>query len=152
MRCAIDDRAFRVVFDRSDPSKKWRIARISESTAVYEDATGGMPEGKAPSLEATEMDWSGWYCPACGHGREEVARTFFQCSTCHELICGAKVRTLGPGIDTVECRPGCDGSGRLTGEIASYAGVATSMAALGPANTAVQLPGLIPGNARSSGE
>lgn len=120
MRCAIDGQAFRVAFDRSDPGKKWRIARIAQTSALRANLAGGAPEATAPTLETNDVDWSGWYCAACGHGREQVTQMFFQCSSCHELICGAKVRTLSPGIDTVECRPGCDGSGRLTGQISSY--------------------------------
>lgn len=141
MRCAIDGQAFRVAFDRSDPSKKWRIVRISEAAAVRDDVAGGALETAAPTINAGEVDWSGWYCAGCGHGREQVAHTFFQCTSCHELICGAKVRTLGPDIHTVECRPGCDGSGRLTGQISSYAGSWGKPALLQERSTDVALPG-----------
>lgn len=139
MRCAIDGQAFRVVFDKADRSKKWRIASVLPHVAVQTGPTAAAPA--ISELEADDLDWSGWHCPICGYGRTAVPREFFRCGECQEFICGAKVRTVGSDIQTVECRPGCNGTGRLTGQIISYPGTMKSPDLLGAPAPVIRLPG-----------
>ncbi len=136
MRCAIDGQAFRVVFDKADRSRRWRIASVLHTGAVQTEASATAPAMSA--LEAGDLDWSGWHCPVCGIDDD---RGFFLCGTCQEFICAAKTRAISPEINTYECHPGCEGAGRLTGEIASYQGTKKSSDLLDAPAPVIRLPG-----------
>lgn len=133
MRCAMDSQAFGVILDRADGSKKWRISRVAPAgAAVSAQNAPSAAETTMSSLDAQEVDWSGWHCPICGYGRNGEGRRFLQCGTCQEFVCGAKVRSVGQDIETYECHPGCEGSGQVSGEMSRYRGALKPRDLLGP--------------------
>ena len=122
MRCSLDGRPFRVELSKRDGSKKWRIDRITPGMRVVATTSGAAASASlSPKLNSAEIDWSGWRCGVCGFGSSNEGQ-FVQCGTCNELVCGAKVRDLGGGIQTFECYPACGGGGRMSGQIESYSG------------------------------
>ena len=94
---------------------------VTRDTGDKEQSKGQGSLRTAAHYASDQFDWSGWYCPTCGHSQNAPASTpFFLCGQCHELICGFSAREIGPGICTVKCL--CGGGGRITGKIESYDG------------------------------
>lgn len=104
-------------------------------TGIVRSITGGPKEHPVfPGYEVSEgdfaiseFDFSGWYCPCCGHAQHgAVPSLFVQCGRCKEYVCGARVRNLGRGKSVFSCHDKCGGGGKLEGEMTSYVGASIS--------------------------
>jgi hypothetical protein len=121
MRCGKTGAVTLALFTRSETIKQFRIEKVWESTGDSEQPAG---QGAGPGsnrYSTNQFDWSGWYCPSCGHDQDGKALyKFALCGGCRELVCGYSIREVGPGIQTFKCF--CGAGGRLTGNIDSYEG------------------------------
>ena len=80
-------------------------------------------QSQSHAFDATEFDFSGWYCPCCGHSRDvPVHPQFVRCGVCKECVCGARVIHVSPDIKTYECHDGCRSTGRIVGHIETFDG------------------------------
>lgn len=70
--CALHDRPFVVVYERTDPAKPFMIAGIYKDRAeavvdTEKDSLHALPSaGNRRSVPAAEIDTAGWRCPHCG--------------------------------------------------------------------------------------
>jgi hypothetical protein len=113
--CALHDRPFVVVYERTNPAKPFTIAGIYKDGAKANLDTGkdclhALPvAGHRRSVPASEIDTAGWRCPHCGCAARVIA-----CDSCGTTICGGRM-VRAPGIDDVfNCRPSCGARGTLT--------------------------------------
>lgn len=113
--CALHDRPFVVVYERTDPAKPFTIAGIYQDRAeanvdTGKDSVPALPgAGHRRSVSAAEIDTAGWRCPHCGCAARVIA-----CESCGTTICGGRT-VRGPGMDDVfNCRPSCGARGTLT--------------------------------------
>lgn len=96
--CAVHDKPFSVVYERTDPQQPFTIAGIHKNESG--DGAGGASRPR--TLAAHEIDSTGWQCPWCGD-----ASTIMQCGSCHTTVCGGRVKRA-PGAEPVfQCRPSC---------------------------------------------
>jgi hypothetical protein len=83
-----------------------------------------VPEPQA--YDMNEFDFTGWYCPCCGHGKGPGIR-FVRCARCREYICGGRI-TRVEGGQLFKCHDGCGNSGILGGgTISSMSGIDFNM-------------------------
>jgi len=71
-------------------------------------------------FEADDFDFSGWFCPVCGHRAHDAIPTFVRCGTCGGLLCASRVWSLPDGSIMFACHDGCGGTGSVNGVIESY--------------------------------
>lgn len=106
--CAVHDRPFTVMYERTDPAKPFVITGIYKAG---EDGGGAeMPAraGRSRTLAASEIDTTGWRCPHCERKGINIA-----CGKCGTTICGGRSKA-GPGMERVfECRASCGERGTL---------------------------------------
>lgn len=118
-RCAETGKPFFVLFTRYGPSHKFQLVSVSKNpetpSSRCQQHASGTPDHRQKSFDASDFDWTGWFCPHCGH--EE---TFCQCARCHEYVCGKRVRRLQDGTQTFACHDGCGETGVMTGNIESF--------------------------------
>lgn len=97
--CAIHDKPFSVLYERTDPEKPFTIAGIYKN----EDGnSAGTIDRRPRTLAAHEVDETGWRCPWCGD-----ISIVMQCPDCRTTVCGGRV-TRAPGAQPVfTCRPSC---------------------------------------------
>jgi len=121
MRCGKTGSVTLALFTRSATSAQFRIEKVLLTTSDSEQSAGQGNEPAADHYDTNQFDWSGWYCPSCGHNQNaESAHRFARCGGCRELVCGFSIREIAPGISTFKCF--CGAGGRLTGQIESYEG------------------------------
>ena len=106
--CAVHDRPFTVVYERTDPARPFLM------TGIYKAGEGGggadMPAraGRSRTLAASEINTSGWRCPHCESNGLNIA-----CGKCGSTICGGRLKA-GHGMERVfECRSSCGARGTL---------------------------------------
>lgn len=112
--CALHDRPFTVVYERTDPTKPFTLAQIhagspQESGNAGNEGTGlfGFRQTRK-SVAAADIDMTGWRCPHCGCADHVVA-----CQSCGTTVCGGRT-VRGPGPEDVfNCRPSCGARGTL---------------------------------------
>ncbi len=113
MRCGKTSSVTLALFTRTATSAQFRIEKVLESASDGEQPGG---QGTGPGSDhyaSNQFDWSGWYCPSCGHNQNAVSpHTFARCGRCHELVCGFSIREVAPGISTFKCF--CGGGGRIS--------------------------------------
>lgn len=96
--CALHDRAFTVVYERTDPQQPFTIAGIYKN----EGGNGAGGASRPRTLSAHDVDSTGWRCPWCGD-----TTTIMQCTSCRTTVCGGRVKRA-PGTEPVfQCRPSC---------------------------------------------
>lgn len=103
--CALHDRLFTVVYERSDPTTLFTISGIHKDGEAI-----GAGQGFAASLRrktSTAIDDTGWRCPYCHIEGIRIA-----CDRCDTTVCGARTRNYGTKAAAFECRPSC---GRRSG-------------------------------------
>lgn len=120
-RCGETGRLFFVFLARHSPSHAFQIVSVSKEKNAF---SGGCQEHSVQnsnraekSFDASDFDWTGWFCPYCGH-----RDTFFQCGQCQELVCGRRVRQLQDGTLSFACHDRCGHTGKITGHIKSFKG------------------------------
>jgi len=118
-RCAETGKAFFVLFARYSPSHSFQLVSVSKAseaaTVVGRHATSRTGYDRRKLFDASDFDWTGWFCPHCG-----FKETFCQCGKCGEYICGKRIRRLQDGTETFACHDGCGETGKITGSIESY--------------------------------
>lgn len=77
------------------------------------------PPPDPPSVEnfnINDFDFTGWYCPYCGHAKDQpVVTRFVRCGRCHEYVCGARVEEKTNGQTYFACHDKCGNRGMMTG-------------------------------------
>lgn len=96
--CAIHDKPFSVLFERTDPQRPFTIAGIVKDEEGH--GTGGASRPRR--LDAREIDATGWRCPWCGD-----TSTIMQCPACRTAVCGGRVEPVPGAIGVFACRPSC---------------------------------------------
>lgn len=100
--CALHDKPFSVVYERTDPDKRFTIARIEKPESGNGSGGPGVTASRPRTLSAHEVDETGWRCPWCGD-----TSTIMQCPDCATTVCGGRVKRA-PGAQPVfVCRPSC---------------------------------------------
>jgi hypothetical protein len=103
--CAIHDKGFTVVYERTDPARPFIL------TGIYKDGEGEVASGtgtaRTRTLSASEVDHAGWRCPYCGNDRH------IDCTGCHTGVCGGKTRRYPGTGDIFTCRASCGARGTL---------------------------------------
>lgn len=107
--CAIHDREFAVVYERTDLTRPFII------TGIYRDGEGDSAGGtrgdadaaRRRTLAASEVDHTGWRCPFCHQERQ------INCNGCHMAVCGGKTRSYPGTGDIFTCRDSCGARGTL---------------------------------------
>jgi hypothetical protein len=121
MRCGKTSSVTLILFTRTGTSAQFRIEKVLVSTSNSELSTGQGSELTSDRYDRNQFDWSGWYCPSCGHYKDgKSLHGFIRCGGCHELVCGFSARDVGPGISTWKCF--CGHSARIGGRIDSFEG------------------------------
>jgi hypothetical protein len=128
-RCSRDGATFVVVTRRHRPDDQFQIHRIAPLSAgkpgqltPAEQASATPPDPAHTTHAANEYDWSGFYCPCCGHIPREEEAAFVDCGECHELVCGGSVAVETTGIRYFRCYPTCGAHGEITGTIKEFEG------------------------------
>lgn len=97
--CAVHDKPFTVVYERTDPAKRFAI------TGIYRDEEASTATGKGVArsriLPIEEVDSTGWRCPYCNNTMR------IGCEGCSTNVCGGKTRRYPGTEDIFECRVSC---------------------------------------------
>ena len=106
--CAVHDRPFTVVYERTDPAKPFVMTGIYKAGDGVGGADAPAREARSRTLAASEFDTSGWRCPHCDSRGLNVA-----CGKCGATVCGGR-SNAGHGMEHVfECRASCGARGTL---------------------------------------
>jgi len=105
--CAIHDREFAVVYERTDLTRPFII------TGIYRDGEGGVTVQAGGStrrreVPADEIDTTGWRCPYCATGGITVS-----CGRCGSVVCGGRTKTYHGMAPVFSCRASCGVRGTL---------------------------------------
>lgn len=72
------------------------------------------PRRNVDEFTFDDFDFTGWYCPCCGHAKQGyVIHRFIRCGKCREYICGARVSNLPDGRVSFRCHDRCRNTGIL---------------------------------------
>lgn len=133
--CAIHDRGFTVVYERTDPARPFIL------TGIYKDGEGESGGSTAASrsrtLAASEIDHTGWRCPYCANESHHIA-----CDHCDTTVCGGRTRRYPGTRDVFACRDSCGARGTLI-EAPTVEGVEPSRKPVGskPISERLAVPG-----------
>ena len=106
--CAVHDQPFTVVYERTDPAKRFVMAGIYKAGDGGGGADTSARAARSRTLAASEIDTSGWRCPHCESKGLNVA-----CGKCGTTVCGGRSK-VGHGMEHVfECRASCGARGTL---------------------------------------
>jgi hypothetical protein len=71
-------------------------------------------------FDMADFDFTGWYCPCCGHGKPYSGQTrFVRCGRCREYICGGQITRVENGREMFRCHDRCRNSGILGDSVLS---------------------------------
>lgn len=150
-RCAKTGEHFTVSFMRYSPAHRFQISGIRKERPSAGQTTGGAV--REQSYSSADFDFSGFYCPCCGHARnEQVPSLFVRCGKCRDLVCGGRVRKLAPDRVLFACHDECGGGGEVSGQIESYTSATQDSPAKHTSGTIRQglsLPSLPPSSGRT---
>jgi len=120
-RCAETGKLFFVFFVKQSPSHTFQVVSVSRERSapsrVSQDHSLQNSSRTETSFDASDFDWTDWFCPYCGH-----KDTFVKCGQCQEVVCGGRVRELQDGTKSYACHDGCGSTGKIEGHIESYKG------------------------------
>lgn len=106
--CAVHDRRFSVVYERSDPERPFTIAGIHSEGEVDAAASGSASMNGSKTLPVSDVDMTGWRCPYCQDNDRTVA-----CGKCGTTVCSGRTRSYPGTADIFECRASCGARGTL---------------------------------------
>ena len=114
--CAVHDRAFTVVYERTDPRVPFVI------TGIYREDEGnagarGSADAYRKSFSARDIDMSGWRGPHCASGGRNSA-----CGKCGAPVCGGRTKSYHGMAPVFTCRASCGARGALE-EVQSIDGI-----------------------------
>jgi len=112
--CAVHDRPFTVVYERTDPAKPFTITGIHKDSES--DTATGKGTARSRTLPVDEVDWTGWQCAYCGNDQQ------VRCSQCDTVVCGGRTRRYPGTQEIFECRASC-GRRSATIPATTFAGV-----------------------------
>jgi len=148
-RCAIAGRSFVMVFGRQRQSEQFTLRHVDTGgegvvATRYRALAGATGRAKsrgyrierpAPrQLAPAAFDFSTFVCPHCRFQPTRDIGPFVVCSTCDELVCGARVVSAqNGGFASFRCHDACGARGTLNG------GPVTALAAFGLAARPIAL-------------
>lgn len=107
--CALHDRPFAVVYERSDASCPFTIAGIYKEGEGNDAALMSARTGGSKTLPVSAVDTTGWCCPHCQCSAHTIA-----CQKCGTTVCGGRTRAYHGTAEVFECRSSCGARGTLT--------------------------------------
>lgn len=120
-RCAEKGKLFFVFFVKHNPSHTFQVVSVSKERNApsrgSQDHSLRNSSRTETSFDASDFDWTDWFCPYCGH-----KDTFVKCGQCQEIVCGSRVCELQDGTKSYACHDGCGGTGKIEGYIKTYTG------------------------------
>jgi len=120
-KCAKTGRLFFVFLTRHSSSHAFHVTSVSKETkaSLNHRQDHSLPSSSLThtSFEASDFDWTGWFCPYCMH-----SDTFVKCPQCLEIVCGGRVRQHQNGTKSFACYNECGHSGEIEGYIDSFSG------------------------------
>lgn len=148
-RCAIFDRHFDVVIGRMRVGDCYRILsvigksppplktdsrpppnpvvyamekarQLLKGTACNRARVSDIPVTGPLDIDGDDLDFDGWYCPCCQHGKGREAEILFvRCNKCLQLVCGGRT-TRVDGETWFRCHDRCGDYGRVQGNLESF--------------------------------
>ena len=106
--CALHDRPFAVVYERSDAARPFTITGIYRDGEGKDAASGAARVSGSKTLPASAVDTTGWRCPHCQAGGRNIA-----CQNCGATVCGGRTRAYHGTAEVFECRSSCGARGTL---------------------------------------
>jgi len=106
--CAVHDRPFAVVYERSDPARPFTISGIYRDGAGDAAASWSAHKSASKTLPASAVDMTGWRCPHCQNSARTVA-----CGKCGTTVCSGRTRSYPGTAEVFECRTSCGARGTL---------------------------------------
>lgn len=103
--CAIHDKTFTVVYERTDPAQSFSIAGVYKDGEG--DTAGSAGSSRSRTLPVAEVDHTGWRCPYCAIDRH------VRCHQCHRAVCGGKTHRYPGTSEIFACRTSCGARGTL---------------------------------------
>lgn len=119
MMCSRLGRRFIVQFGRSNRGLLEITLIRSEETLQASGHATTHQKATSSSLSSTDFDWTGFWCPHCGH-RKTNGISFVQCGTCQELVCAGTLSSPDGQQQYFTCYSACGNSGYLSGQITNY--------------------------------
>lgn len=104
--CAVHDKLFTVLYERTDAGKLFAIAAIERGERGSANARANATTGNR-RIPSCDVDSTGWRCPHCGNASHRVL-----CGRCGVTVCGGRTRSSSTG-DVFTCRASCGASGTM---------------------------------------
>lgn len=106
--CALHDKPFAVVYERSDPTRRFTIAGIYKDGEGHETTSWSAHMSGIKTLPVSDIDTTGWRCPHCQYNGRSIA-----CDKCGTTVCGGRTRAYHGTAEVFECRESCGARGTL---------------------------------------
>lgn len=106
--CAIHDKPFAVVYERSDPTRPFTIAGIYKDGEGHETTSWSAHMSGIKTLPASAIDTSGWRCPHC-----QASGRIIACQSCGTTVCSGRTRAYHGTAEVFECRASCGARGTV---------------------------------------
>lgn len=106
--CAVHDKPFAVVYERSDPARPFTISGIYRDGEGDAAASWSAHMSASKTLPASAVDTTGWRCPHCRDSSRDIA-----CQKCGTTVCGGRTRSYPGTAEVFECRTSCGARGTL---------------------------------------
>lgn len=106
--CAVHDRRFTVVYERSDAERPFTIAGIHREGEGEVAASGSASTNGNKTLPVSAVDMTGWRCPYCQNSSRTVA-----CGKCGTTVCSGRTRSYPGTAEIFECRASCGARGTM---------------------------------------
>lgn len=106
--CAVHDRPFAVMYERSDPRELFVITGIYRDGEGDADMRGSASSARRKEVSAREIDATGWRCPHCAAEDLNVV-----CGNCGLTVCGGRTKTYHGMAPVFNCRASCGSRGTL---------------------------------------
>lgn len=121
-RCGETGRLFFVFLAKYSTSHAFQIVSVSkEKSTPSSGCQDHSLQNTNPTellFDASDFDWTGWFCPYCGH--RDTLVPFVECGQCKELVCGRRVRQMHDGTQSFACHDGCGATGKIEYHIKSF--------------------------------
>ena len=104
--CAVHDKPFTVLFERTDAGKPFVIAAIECGESGGSNERGRAATGNR-RIRSSDVDSTGLRCPYCGNASHHVL-----CGRCGVTVCGGRTHPSRTG-DLFTCRASCGASGTI---------------------------------------
>lgn len=106
--CALHDKPFAVVYERSDLTRRFTIAGIYKDGEGQDTTSWSAHMSGMKTLPVSAVDTTGWRCPHCQYSGRSIA-----CQNCGTTVCGGRTRAYHGTAEVFECRSSCGARGTL---------------------------------------